>query len=62
MLFQVLRNNTVMMSTDYEECIPPSNILRLMADAGYTVKKDNKQWKLPTQVKSKKKEPKHDES
>ncbi|MDR2570544.1 MAG: hypothetical protein LBD23_09640 [Oscillospiraceae bacterium] len=39
MLFQVLRNNTVMMSTAYDECIPPHDILRQMVEAGYTLKK-----------------------
>ena len=62
MLFQVLRNNKVMMSTNYEECIPPPDILIQMMNAGYTFKKNNKSWKPPKQSISKVKESKRDEN
>lgn len=55
MLFQVLRNNTVYMSTEYEECIPPPEILYQMTEAGYSFRKDNKPWKPPVKQRSAKK-------
>jgi len=62
MLFQVMRNDTVMMSTTYEECIPSPDVLQQMIAAGYTFRKDNKAWNPPTkQGKSKKKVVKREE-
>ena len=62
MLFQVMRNNTVLMSTTYEECIPSPDVLQQMIAAGYTFRKDNKAWNPPTkQGKSKKKVVKREE-
>ena len=46
--FEVIRNGTVMMYTYDESCIPSLEILRDMATVGYTFRKDNKTWNLPT--------------
>jgi hypothetical protein len=47
MLFEVLRNDKVVMHTNDEECIPPLDILHKMAEAKYTFRKDGKQYKPP---------------
>lgn len=44
MLFEVMRNTTVMMSTTYEECIPSPDVLQQMIAAGYTFRKNKKTW------------------
>ena len=45
MLFEILRNDKVMMQTKDEDCIPPPDVLRAMKDAGYTFRKDGKVFK-----------------
>ena len=55
MLFEVIRNKKVLMSTAYEECIPPPEVLQQMVAAGYTFRKDNKAWKPPIERKKSKK-------
>ena len=53
MLFQVIKNDKVKMTTYHEECIPPLDILYLMEEAGYTFKKEGKLYRLPAQRKKK---------
>jgi len=47
MLFEILRDDKVVMHTKDGECIPPLDTLHKMADAKYTFKKDGKPYKPP---------------
>ena len=51
MIFEVLRDGVVLMTTHYEECIPPPEILKSMMEAKYTFTKDGKAWKPPVAEK-----------
>ena len=54
MLFEVIRDGKVLLSTDHEECIPTPEELCQMMDAGYLFRKEGKPHK-PNKRKTQKK-------
>ncbi|MCL2284839.1 MAG: hypothetical protein FWC32_00575 [Firmicutes bacterium] len=44
-LFEVIRDGRVMMSTEHKSCIYPTGILLAMQSAGYKFRMDGKAWK-----------------
>ena len=51
MLFEVYRDNKRLMYTNYEECIPTSDILKSMKEAGCKILLDGKEFKLKKENK-----------
>lgn len=39
MKYEIIKDGKIMFQTDYEECLPPKEILKEMKDAGYELKK-----------------------
>ena len=54
MLFEVYRDNTRVMYTEHEECIPPIDVIKDIKAAGYKVLLDGKIYKTTKEVKKKK--------
>ena len=54
MLFEVYRHNRCLMSTEYEECIPPIDIIKNMKAAGYKILLNGKPYKITKDKKQKK--------
>ena len=39
MKYEIIKDGKIMFQTDYEECLPPKEILKEMKNAGYELKK-----------------------
>lgn len=53
MLFEVYKDNKRMMYTEYEECIPPIDVIKNMKADGYKILLDGKTYKTTKSGKDK---------
>ena len=41
MKYEIIKDGKIMFQTDYEECLPPKEILKEMKNAGYILKNNS---------------------